>query len=493
MPGGTPDNTPQIDLQSAPEHVNTLRDEKICQVCGSSVDGTSCSQCGYTPPPESLDNPDLGKARENVHQNITPHSPEAAGIQNPQQRALENPPPKEVQPFPPNFQANSSIIDDMNWEFYHPKLGMGKINPIEKPLEPNGAPATNQPRKEKVISNPQAPVTSNTTSTAASMIAAVEQKENEMSTKLADTARGDDAGSAPSAAKPDANVDVTGVGAVLDGSNEAASAADAQIETVGVGQTPVHGVEADEHQSLEGDAGFDGAGFNTDKTTDDSGPTKTWTINYGDGSDVLTQHEPVTSEPFPASDEGVKQSSQQRVALDAEQFPHKEDGGFGGGSANQGTQPADSVGNAQDRVNVLDASTTPSNNSGPTKTWSGTDGNGVLRQQEPVTKDEFPPASEGVKSSSMITSHVVKAMKLADLEIELGLANGADKYNRLSVLGSTDERIIDARLETLSQVKDAGLRRAPKTASTLPSFRLASMASNETSSEVTVPDEALFL
>lgn len=394
----------------------------------------------------------------------------------------------------------------MEWTYYHSKLGMGKINPVEKPQQPNGLPATNEPRKERIINNPQAPVTSNVDMTTGQMIEAA---------KLADGPRTDSAGGPDAVATPDNRVNVTDIGAVYEGTNEETSRADAQVDTPGVGETPTHSVEAEGHESLP-TAGPDDSGFNTDKTTDDSGPTKTWDKNYGGGSDVLKQGDPVTSEPWPPSDEGVKKSSEQHLAVgtaqhphpdhaslgyDSDPFPHKDEGGTGeaSASAEQGVQPADPVGQesmkSYERVNVLEPVTSPENNSGPTKQWTGTDGNGVLRQQEPVTGEPWPPASDGVKASGMITSHVVKAMKLADMEIDLGIASQEDKYNRLAELGNEKEEVIDAQLDTLSRVKEAGLKKpisSMKSASRLPSFKLATQAPLASTSQAPIPDEAIF-
>ena len=110
----------------------------------------------------------------------------------------------------------------------------------------------------------------------------------------------------PGDTSPKTRTDVVGVGGVDEASNEAASKADAQIDVVGVGGTGVSDVSADSSESLP-TAGKDSldSGFNTDKTTDDSGPTKTFVDSDGGHSGVT---DPVTSEPFPASEDGVKAS-----------------------------------------------------------------------------------------------------------------------------------------------------------------------------------------
>jgi hypothetical protein len=55
---------PQYEQPHAPTDVDTLRQEKICPVCGSSMDEETCDICNYTEPPEPFQNPDLSKAQD---------------------------------------------------------------------------------------------------------------------------------------------------------------------------------------------------------------------------------------------------------------------------------------------------------------------------------------------------------------------------------------------------------------------------------------------
>ncbi|MEM3008480.1 MAG: hypothetical protein QXU32_01640 [Nitrososphaerales archaeon] len=56
--------TPQTDLISAPEQIDTLGQEQICPVCGSEIIDGACEVCNYQTPPKGFDNPDLEKAKE---------------------------------------------------------------------------------------------------------------------------------------------------------------------------------------------------------------------------------------------------------------------------------------------------------------------------------------------------------------------------------------------------------------------------------------------
>lgn len=265
------------------------------------------------------------------------------------------------------------------------------------------------------------------------------------------------ASGAPAVATPDVNVDTTGVGGVDDASNEAASKADAQITVTDTGGTGVEGVSADSTESVD-------QGDEHSKNIEVI-PTKT----FDDGSSgVEHQHDPVTTEPFPASADGVKASRWVIEGHDDAPFPNDE---IEGGGTVKGTQPADPVGKAEDRVGVKDHVTSPANNSGPTKTWTGTDGNGVTQQQDPVTTDSIAHGESylqegGIYDREPATSsaHIFTAMKVADLEVELGLAS--ERYARAAELEKETPAKVATLLETLTRVRTAGLQKARKMAGT---------------------------
>jgi hypothetical protein len=188
--------------------------------------------------------------------------------------------------------------------------------------------------------------------------------------------------------------------------------------------------------------GSDDSGFNEDKIIE-AIPTKT----YGDSDGTEKGFtDPVTDKAYPQDAEATKDASV-RVAYDA--APFYDQPGLSGGSANQGTQPSDPVGKAEDRVDVLKATATPENNSGPTKTWSGTDGNSIYRQQDPVTTESI--ATDG------FTSHIVACLKLADLEVDLDLTPKDKKYDRIAELEAKSGAEITAEFNMLSRVRTAGL------------------------------------
>lgn len=450
---------PQSMHVTAPEEVDTLRKQRCCPICGEDCDEETCSVCGYCFPPEGFGNPDLNKAQE-IKEKMKEGDDEA--IEDPQDQSTA---PGEAagnqgQPQGPGqpkqegswlggpSKASSTInLIDMRWQpLLDPKVA-GRINKIEVPNRPVSKPATNEP-KETIISDPGRPITS-AMITAKTLIEATKQRGDTMSTRTAD-------GTTAPGAAPNKRVDVTGVGGVIQDSNDAASAADKQISPTGMGGTGVEGVEPDSTQKLQtAPEGSDDSGFNTDKNTGDSGETSTWS---GD----KRQTDPVTSKPFPDTSRGASRFAYEDGRGDIQDF--------GGGTAVQGVQPIDSIGKADKRVNVLEHTTTPANNSGKTDTWHGTDGNGVNKQQDPVTKE--------VTKSDGITSKIAAIIRLADVEVDMGLIGRDDKWSRFAQLENETEETIVAQLHALARVKTAGLTKNASNSSggsigvkRLPSFR----------------------
>lgn len=437
----------------APENVDTTREEQKCPICGNDMDGETCKVCGYDKPPEGFGNPDLQKAQQ-IEEEMKEKDMAAAGqggapetgpqgmqegIEGP---GVQNQPGSFLQQKTRNQGPTASVMSEMRWE---PKLDprvAARINQHEQPVRTTSKPATNEPVKETVTKDQTKPVTSSVTPTmrtAQQLIAAAQNKTGDtMSTKTADGPTGP-------AAAPDTRTDVTGVGGVIEDSNEEASRADSQVTVTDIGGTGVDSVEADSTTSLPtAGEGSDDSGFNKDKNIE-AIPTKTYDDSDGTEKGIT---DTVTRESLEGNQ---NKDSAAHQSYDSEPFPNDE---IEGGSANKGTQPVDEVGKAGDRVDVLKAVTSPENNSGPTKTWSGTDGNKIYRQQDPVTNEVV-----WNNTDSAWTSHFLAALKVADKEVELGLISQDDKYNRLSELSAQTDDVISNTDETLSKVKTAGLER----------------------------------
>jgi hypothetical protein len=263
-------------------------------------------------------------------------------------------------------------------------------------------------------------------------------------------------------AKPDNRVDVTGVGGVAPGATnadaskpEGAHSWEPQGVTVDV--TGKGGVLEDSNAeaskpsdgTVTNDATSDNAGFQHGGET---GPeTKTWDNSNEPGSAV-------TDKAFPtAAVEAAKQGVKPGGGADV-QPQRREDVESDAGWDNPGT---------------------------PTDQWTGTDGNGVTRQQNPVT--DKPTQSGGIKASGLVS---LAALKLADTEVELGLIGKDEKYNRLAELAELDDAEITAEHRALAKVKTAGMTRtaAAGGAHRLPSFKR--IASDEPEAPV-VDDDLL--
>lgn len=446
---------PQSFETSAPEPVDTMRNEHNCPICGETMDGETCDVCGYVEPPKGMDNPDLTKAKE-LQGDVEQASEKNVQEDDSMVQHQEEP---QGQPMPPvggpqshpkqpgsflqtrNRGASASVMGDMRWQ---PKLNpkaAARIKQFEKPLLPSTTPATNDPQEVVVTKSPQKPVTA-AMRTAQDLIEAA--KHNQTGDTMSTTHTAD--GPTGPEASPDARVDVTGTGGVMDANNDAASKAEAQVDVTGVGSTGVTDVGAEKTESLP-TAGqeSDDSGFDATKTTEDSGPTKTF--DDSDGTEKAFT-DSVTTESLEGNQ---NKDSSVRQAYDSK--PFYDQPGLSGGSANKGTEPADPVGKAEDRVDVLQPTTTPDNNSGPTSQWTGTEGNAVERQQDPVTTEVSDMQFDG------FTSHFVAGLKLADMEVDLGLIEKDDKYDRLAQLSAQSDEEITAQMDMLSRVKTAGTKK----------------------------------
>lgn len=399
---------PQSDLIKAPEEVDTLREERICPVCGSDMDKETCDVCGYEAPPENFDNPNLHKndspeldAAEEQTEDVIPADPEV-------------PPPAEGEGQSylqtRNSPTASAVRSDMAWTpSVHPKVA-------------RYVKAGDEPSDEHLIKDEDKPVTSRT---AQDMIAAAD-RTNQSGETMSDQTKVA-AEPADTSGKADKQVDVTGVGGVIDATNEEASKPEGSHGEPGV-TVDVQGKGGVLQDSNE-EASKPDEKQDTGKEvhTQDSGPTKTFDNSNEPNSAV--------------SDKAVQ-------------------------SAAKGAQPTDKSGKPDERVDVEQEVNVSWNGGDKTDQWTGTSGNGVTRQQDPVTTK--PTQSGGVKASG-INSHVVAIFKLADAEVQTGLTPEEQKYERIAELEALTPEEVEAQYQMLSRVKTAGFGgKQRKTAATEP-------------------------
>jgi hypothetical protein len=424
----TADNPlPQFMNPKSPPEVDTLREEKICPVCGEQMEGEKCATCGHIEAPDGFNNPDLQAA-----QNGDLSSPDMPGVDPNQAPNSEQDSLLQGAPDPGASDAVSylqskkkALIPGVNSVA---SVTAGKIKTQERPLRPSTTPATDEPQ-ESVVSDQERPVTS-TFRTAMDLIRAANSNQgNTMENENRIAAE------APSGVGAQKRVDVEGVGGVIDATNEKASQpegphsyenAGTTVDVTGKGgiledsnaeaSKPSQGTESLPTAGRDSDD----SGFNKDKTTDDSGPTKTWSENKNAPG--------VTDKVFPtAAKQGVKP--------------------IGGSDV----QP-------QRRENVEQESGF-SNPQDGTDQWTGTGGNGVTKQQDPVTKKVDP----NIEQRKSAFAHVVAAMKLADAEIELGVLDPEQKYDRVAELEGLTPEELAAEERVISRVKTAGLSKKTAT------------------------------
>lgn len=407
---------PQSEMTKAPAEVDTLREEKICPVCGSDITDVKCDVCGFIPPPDGLDNPDLSKARGG-EESVPGEEPE--GLAGPAA-------PEAPLPTSPLRARNSArtvrVTDEMAWD---PEITPRLAAVLEADTQPSEEPAD-----EIVTKDEPAPTT-------ASKEAAEPADPSGKAKKQVDVTGvgGVDEDSNEAASKPDTKVNVTDKGGVADASNEQASKPDS-TESVG-------------------DTNSDNAGFDTTKTTDDSGPTATFPLGDKD-IDAGRVHD---NEPFPK-------------------------GGAKTGPAKPPKTPGLDV-DADARVDLENSDGFKNDTVTGTDQWTGTGGNGVTRQQDPVTQQVGP--GNDVKSSS-----VFRALKLADTEVKLGLTKEDDKYNRIAELAELSDAEFKAAATVVARVKTAGLAKRTARATSVPNLQRSPEPEVKKEASSEVPDEAVF-
>ena len=431
---------PQAEHTTAPEEVDTHRSERICPLCGSDMEADQCDVCGYEEPPEQLQNPDLTKAQDtDMMQDMLPD--DNAQVEMPAEQPLSppEPAPQGTAPQGTNPHMTSRVNNDMRWA---PRIASA---PKPSGDEPN----------ESVTSDQTTPVTS-AMRTARDLIAAAKNRnqENHMANEQHTAAE------PVPAAKADKRVDVEGVGGVIDANNVDASKPEGPHSWESEGTTVDVTGKGGIMQDSNAEASKPSAGTQSvEMTSDNAG------FQPGGQKGPHTQTWKNTNEPSSAVTDKVFSAAQVEAA---------KQGVKPNGGADVQPQRRENV-EEEHEVKPIPG----------TQQWTGTGGNGVTKQQNPVTNK--PTQSGGVKASGLVS---LAALKLADAEVALGLLSESEKYNRLAELAETDDVEIEAEHRALAKVKTAGLTRTASQggASRLPSFRR--IASREPEAPV-VDDDAL--
>lgn len=193
------ENLPQSDLIKIPDRVNTLRQEEPCPECGNEMEDGKCEVCGYekpadggpevreNQPPESLANPDIDQARENLDElsqlgpnpdevpgpnygQMSPNVPPGSGLPTPATRgpAVGSPLSQPGGGFGgggsglgtfSTVKGSDTKVVNSEWEIVK---DAGLLTRVEKPILPPNRITNDKVVNPKTLENPQKPVESNT-------------------------------------------------------------------------------------------------------------------------------------------------------------------------------------------------------------------------------------------------------------------------------------------------------------------------------------------
>lgn len=439
---------PQSMMTVSPEKVNTLRQEKVCDICGSDMDDGKCDVCNYEEPPEGFDNPDLQKAQEIAQQGAEGQGM-PPGVMEPGAGGGPGMPPTPgpggPPPAPPaggNMATSSTSTGPVTTE-----RTAGKIKGNEKPILPATKTVSDHPKTTTVVTDTNRLVKSHTT------------KENmTIPTKSQVVAQMVSRGTAgvKTAAEAEALLEKSKLLPLL--------AADAVEEKADHPNTNVDQVGG-EYDNPEGGVTHE----NVEKEVDiEKIPTMTWSDGKGDS---LGQESPVTSET--ANDLGGPIGTAVSRTTLSDIFP--------------GTDTADK------QIDV-EKPLQPEFTKGPeTMTWSGGKGDS-LGQENPVTTENANQVGGpiGEAMASRMRTHIFSALKVAEDMIELGLVPEEKKFELATELEQESPEQLQTRSDMLARTKTAGLAKAKplRRAPSLTGPRTAH--ANTEITDQTLGDSALF-
>lgn len=418
-------NPPQSEMTTMPETIDTLRQDQICPICGSDMEDGQCEVCNYQEPPEGFNNPDLEKAKEvdeQLHNELEQQAVEEEptdqnqvpleGGQGPQGGTA---PGSTGMPMPMASTSTTTAYlagGTSNATYTTVVSSEQKVSAQIQDVRINTQERPILPATRKLTDRPK------NVKTVSDSKKPVEsnRKENmtETTQKIADGASPQGEGT-----QADKRVDVEGVGAVSG--------------------DPLTGIE---NTNVEKDTG-DFVAPHTDTWSGEEGDSLTSAdaVNTDTGEDLQTVSAQKTAEEvsWDQPGNGIPMSEPTRVDLE---------GGL-----------AEEVG-------------------GPTETDSTATAFRSLEQASPVDKGDNGNQVGGPIGDAIAKAkaQVVKAMKVAETEVALGLIEADSKFERVAELEDASESVLDAQLETLAKVKTAGLRKAvapaqQKTAGRMPSFK----------------------
>lgn len=129
---------PRVDQTTAPDKVDTLRQDVSCELCGNTMRDGKCSVCAWTSPPSGLDDPDLQRAKE-VDKKVQ------------EQKALNE---LQNRQQPNNQDDSGEVMSEGK------AAKVAAVNPKEKPILPPSKKRSDQPQNVRVVKDSLKPVES---------------------------------------------------------------------------------------------------------------------------------------------------------------------------------------------------------------------------------------------------------------------------------------------------------------------------------------------
>jgi len=405
------DNIPQSMQQSAPNEVNTLRQDQLCPVCSSTMSDGACGVCQFVTPPEGFDNPNLQKAQqikeqmEGEEEGVAQRDAEEQATQDPSQMASDEasaPVQEQGQASPRAASSNSHIADFTNRSpvsgeqqtktaASEKDLRGGIVNPNERAILPLKRKPSDKPKETVLVKDYNRPVESN-------------------------------------------------YQIVADATPPEGGGAQERVNLTDKG-----GVGLDEDHAKKD---------NVSREVNIDGPhTDTWSGSEGDS---LGQQSPVTTDVFPKNSSADCDCSEGDCTCedDTPDFLKKK-----AGPSFPDHDPA--------RVDLLAPIAEPVGDE--TMTWSGTEGH-TLEQANPVTKSTGDLITA---AKAEVRAHIYAGLKLAETEVALGITQPEQKFARLAELESESIDSIRASLDTYMRVKKASPPRKTASVPQVPKLSLA--------------------
>jgi hypothetical protein len=379
-----------------------------------------CEVCNYEEPPEGFNNPDLEKAKE------TDLREEQADAQDATQGSPAEPTPGE------GPQAGMEGAPGMPQPIQSHVLLDFTAGTVTVTAEPQAASASSV--TVTGFRGPAAPVIGEgTTSERTARTNSQERPILPATRKLTDKPKNQTTvkdSKKPVESNRKGNSDMTETQKTADGATPVGEgvAADKRVDVEGVGAVTADPLSGIESENVEKDTG--------DFVADE---TETWTEGKGDS---LGQADAVNSD---TGDFNTVSSTEKTADIEViETIPS------GNGFPDHDPSHVDLEALLSEEVGDR------------TETDSTGTAFRSLEQASPVTKGESGSDVGGPIGVAVASARarLMKAMKVAEVEVGLGITEPDAKFDRTAELEEADEAALDARLDTLSKVRTAGLRRA---------------------------------